>query len=46
MEVVDTEENIGEIENILSRGLPIEIYIRNLADQLDLIEMVRNAKLW
>jgi len=45
MSVVDKEEDVVQLENIFGK-IPIEIFIRNLADQFEIINIYRTMKPW
>lgn len=45
MEIVDREEDVQVLESRLGK-LPIEIFIRTLADQLEVINVHRTMKPW
>lgn len=45
MNIVDKEEDIQRLEKLLG-NTPIEIFIRNLARQFDVIENMRRLKPW
>lgn len=45
MKLVDEEEDVEKLERLFG-GVPIEIFIRKLADQLEIIDVMRKTKPW
>lgn len=45
MEIVDQEEDVHELENMFGR-IPIEIFIKNLGDTFQVLDVVRKLKPW